>query len=64
MNTPQYLVGLMVKRANYTVGRVLKEAGLGKYPLDVFINNIIAMDRFGSRLHNDIAYMQDLSRHR
>lgn len=30
MNTPQYMVGLMVKRANYNVGRVLKEAGLGK----------------------------------
>lgn len=24
----------------------------------------IAMDRFGSRMQNDIAYMQELSRHR
>ena len=51
MNTPQYLFGVMAKRVNYNVGRVYKEAGL-------------AMDRVGSRLNNDIAYMQDLSRHR
>jgi carbonic anhydrase/acetyltransferase-like protein (isoleucine patch superfamily) len=38
-------------RTTYNTGRVLKEAGL-------------AMDRFGSRLHNDVAYVADLSRHR
>lgn len=70
MNTPQYLVGQMVKRANYNIGRVLKEAGLSKtlylsittYCLTFNIN--IGMDRFGSRLQHDISYMQELSRHR
>jgi len=51
MNSPAYLVGKISQRVNYNIGKVLKEAGL-------------AMDRFGSRLNNDIGYMQDLSRHR
>lgn len=51
LNTTLYMIGQMVRRSNYNFGRVFKEAGL-------------AMDRFGSRLSNDIAYMQDLSRHR
>jgi carbonic anhydrase/acetyltransferase-like protein (isoleucine patch superfamily) len=51
MNSPAYLVGKITQRANYNIGKVLKEAGL-------------AMDRFGSRLLNDVAYMQELSRHR
>lgn len=29
MNTPQYIAAQMVKRVNYNIGRVLKEAGLG-----------------------------------
>ena len=40
-----------VKRTNYNTGRVLKEAGLN-------------IDRFGSRLMNDVAYMAEMSRHR
>jgi len=51
MNSPAYLVGKITQRVNYNIGKVLKEAGL-------------AMDRFGSRLNNDIGFMQDLSRHR
>ena len=41
----------MVKRAKYNTGKVMREAGLG-------------VDRTGSRLTNDIAYMEELSRHR
>lgn len=51
MNSPAYLVGKITQRVNFNIGKVLKEAGL-------------AMDRFGSRMNNDIAYMQELSRHR
>ncbi|CDW74518.1 UNKNOWN [Stylonychia lemnae] len=51
MNSPAYLLGKITQKVNYNFGRVFKEAGL-------------AMDRFGSRLQNDIAYSQDLSRHR
>jgi carbonic anhydrase/acetyltransferase-like protein (isoleucine patch superfamily) len=51
MNSPAYLIGKMSQRVSYNVGRVMKEAGL-------------AMDRFGSRLSNDVAHMQELSRHR
>lgn len=51
MNSPAYLVSKVTQRVNYNIGRVLKEAGL-------------AMDRFGSRMVNDVAYMQELSRHR
>jgi gamma-carbonic anhydrase len=51
MNSPAYLLNKVTQRLQYNVGRVFKEAGL-------------AMDRFGSRLENDIAYMQDLSRHK
>ena len=73
MNTPQYLVNLSIKRAYYNVGKVLKEAGLGKniyqhnsvkIDTNSFIIIPIAMDRFGSRIENDVAYMQELSRHR
>ena len=44
MNSPAYLFGKMTKRINYNIGRVLKEAGL-------------AMDRAGSRMENDVAYL-------
>lgn len=40
-----------MQRLQYNAGRVYKEAGLG-------------LDRFGSGLTNDVAYMQDSSRHR
>jgi hypothetical protein len=41
MNTPQYLVNLAVKRAYYNVGKVFKEAGLGKinYQYIIFTMN-------------------------
>ena len=51
MNSPAYLVGKISQRVSYNIGKVLKEAGL-------------AMDRFGSRLNQDVGYMQELSRHR
>ena len=51
MNSPAYLLGKVTQRVNYNIGRVLKEAGL-------------ATDRFGSRMTNDVAHMEDLSRHR
>jgi carbonic anhydrase/acetyltransferase-like protein (isoleucine patch superfamily) len=51
MNSPVYLFSKVASRVNHNVGRVFREAGL-------------AMDRFGSRLENDIAYTQDLSRHK
>ena len=31
MNTPAYIASKMAQRVNYNIGRVLKEAGLGKY---------------------------------
>ena len=43
MHNPGVIVSKMITRSNYNAGRVLKEAGL-------------TMDRFGSRLMNDIAY--------
>lgn len=30
MNTPQVIVGKIAQRINYNVGKVMKEAGLGK----------------------------------
>ena len=40
MNSPAYLVGKLTQRVNYNIGRVLKEAGLGKFCLnhDIFIS--------------------------
>jgi len=32
MKAPQYLLSKVVTRANYNIGRVLKEAGLCKFP--------------------------------
>lgn len=66
-------MALSVKRAYYNVGKVFKEAGLGKsnnilthYHMHVLTHQLcsLAMDRFGSRIENDVAYMQELSRHR
>ena len=54
-----------IRRVNYNAGRVLKEAGLSKFIR--FLPHFfiwLAVDRFGSRLHDDIAYTADLSRHR
>ena len=51
MNTPGYFVQRCLTRVKYNLGRVQKEAGL-------------SLDRFGSTLTNDVAYMQDTSRHR
>jgi hypothetical protein len=31
MKAPQYLISRVVTRANYNIGRVLKEVGLCKY---------------------------------
>ena len=52
MNTPQFLIGQMFKRANYNIGRVMKEAGLSKRFnfFNMILTSFIAMDRFGSRL--------------
>lgn len=44
MNSPALLISKVSQRVSYNFGRVFKEAGL-------------AMDRFGSRLQNDVAYM-------
>ena len=63
MNSPAYLLGKIAQRVNYNFGRVFKEAGLGKL-LSLSYSWFIAMDRFGSRAQNDVAYMQELSRHR
>lgn len=30
MNSPAYLLGKITQRVNYNIGRVFKEAGLGK----------------------------------
>lgn len=32
MNSPAYLVSKITQRVNYNIGKVLKEAGLGKQP--------------------------------
>lgn len=45
------LFGSVVKRASYTLGRMMRETGL-------------AMDMKGSQLTKDIAYLEPLSRHR
>jgi len=42
---------MAVQRVKYCAGRALKEGGL-------------AMDRFGSRMGNDVAYTFNYSRHR
>ena len=44
MNSAGYFVGKATTRVKYNLGRIYKEAGL-------------SMDRFGSGLNNDIAYM-------
>ena len=80
MNGPQYLISKVVTRASFNFGRVVKEVGLCKYSFThfPFTNNptmlkkriiniiiiIVDLDRAGSRLSNDIAYTQELSRHR
>ena len=51
MHNPAIILSKAVQRTQYNAGRVLKEAGL-------------SMDRFGSRLSHDIAYLAPLSRHR
>ena len=51
MNSPAFLIQKCLQRVNYNTGRVLKEAGL-------------SLDRFGSGLTNDVAYMAETSRHR
>lgn len=51
MNSPAFFVQKCIQRLNYNAGRVCKEAGL-------------SLDRFGSSLSNDVAYMQESSRHR
>jgi len=51
MMSPYYTFWKMWLRGVYNTGRVLKEAGLN-------------LDRVGSRMVNDIAYMQELSRHK
>ena len=51
MNSPAFLMQKVVQRVNYNIGRVFKEAGL-------------SLDRSGSNLVNDVAYLQETSRHR
>jgi hypothetical protein len=51
MSNPAAILTKAVQRTQYNVGRMLKEAGL-------------AMDRYGSRMHNDVAYQLEYSRHR
>eukprot|EP00353_Schmidingerella_taraikaensis_P009408 CAMPEP_0185578210 /NCGR_PEP_ID=MMETSP0434-20130131/12307_1 /TAXON_ID=626734 ORGANISM="Favella taraikaensis, Strain Fe Narragansett Bay" /NCGR_SAMPLE_ID=MMETSP0434 /ASSEMBLY_ACC=CAM_ASM_000379 /LENGTH=258 /DNA_ID=CAMNT_0028195965 /DNA_START=14 /DNA_END=790 /DNA_ORIENTATION=+ len=51
MNSPAFVVGKMVQRLSYNLGRVQKEAGL-------------QLDRMGSQFTQDIAYLQESSRHR
>ena len=51
MNQPGYFIQKAIARAKYNVGRVQKEAGL-------------ALDRQGSMLVNDVAYLNEGSRHR
>ena len=51
LNSPAYFLQRCMHRALYNMGRVAKEAGMG-------------MDRTGSMMSNDIAYMQETSRHR
>lgn len=45
----------MVKRSKYNAGRVMREAGLGKKDLTYYS---LGMDRTGSKLTNDIAYLE------
>lgn len=51
MTSPALILNKAIQRTQYNAGRMLKEAGL-------------AMDRYGSRMSNDVAYQLDLSRHR
>jgi carbonic anhydrase/acetyltransferase-like protein (isoleucine patch superfamily) len=51
MNTPGYFITGALQRTRYNTGRVLRELGL-------------QIDRHGSSYTNDIAYQQNLSRHR
>jgi hypothetical protein len=64
MNTPKYLLETMVRRGRLGLGRVLKEAGLSGCVMLINCDWFLDMDRVGSRISNDIAYMEDLSRHR
>ena len=51
MNSPALVLSKMMQRMQYNLGRVQKEAGL-------------QLDRAGSQLTNDVAYLQETSRHR
>ena len=51
MNKTSYVIQIMQKNFNNSLGRVYKEIGL-------------QLDRAGSRITNDISYLQPLSRHR
>jgi hypothetical protein len=48
---PGLIINRAVLRVKYNIGRLLKEAGL-------------QIDRFGSRMSDDVGYTLDFSRHR
>lgn len=68
MNTPGYMAAKMLQRLNYNIGRVQKEAGLCKSEAYLFLLTLVytflELDRIGSTYSQDIAYLNESSRHR
>ncbi len=76
MNSPAFIVSKIAQRLTYNLGRVQKEAGLRKYicsdkhiayqSLWMWTNFSVQLelDRMGSSMTHDIAYLQESSRHR
>jgi hypothetical protein len=52
---------MLGKNLTYLIGRIIRETGLGN---DLINKKNKALDRHGSKLTRDIAYLEPLSRHR